>query len=346
MLRPKIPAVDSGIRVMPRTKSPPFPLAPSAGIASHPAESVLDEADLARVLDYFERRHAPATIRAYRADVTAFAQWCQSRGLPALPACAHTVAAFITAEAEAGRKVSTIRRRVTAIRLAHRYAACEAAIDFDLVQGVLSGIANTHGTAPDQKAPALAEQLRAMLDTVDLASRQGLRDRALLTLGFAGAFRRSELVALRVEDLDESAAGMHVFVRRSKTDQAGAGAKVPVLRGEHYCPVHAVREWLSAASITQGFIFRRLHRGGGVSDKPLTGQSVAKIVKRYAAAAGLDSAQFAAHSLRSGFLTSAAMSGSTLIKMMEVSRHKDPRTVMVYIRRKSDWEDHAGEGLL
>ncbi len=132
---------------------------------------------------YFTARHADATRRAYRCDWTRYTAWCDARGLCALPAAPETVAAFLAWEAGAGRKVSTIRRRVAAIRLAHRLCDHEPPTNAELVHGTVRGIARTHGSAPNQKAPALAELLRLVVDTLDDATHQGRRDRALLTLG-------------------------------------------------------------------------------------------------------------------------------------------------------------------
>ncbi|NEV64681.1 tyrosine-type recombinase/integrase [Thiorhodococcus minor] len=321
------------------------PLAPSS--VSSPSEGAALEADdQDRLARYFSARHASSTLRAYRTDWKTFVGWCEGKGLAALPAPAETIAAFLAAEADAGRKISTIRRRLAAIRLAHRLCGHEAMTSSDLVRGTVRGIARTLGSAPEQKAPALAEQLRAMVDELDCSRPQGLRDRALLTLGFAGAFRRSELVALRVEDLEETPKGLRVHVRQSKTDAEGHGQVVPVVRGDVYCPVRAVQGWLRAAGISEGWVFRRMYRGDRVGEQALTAHSVAAIVKRCALAVGLDPDQYSGHSLRSGFMTSAALSKASLFKLMEVSRHKDPKTVMIYIRRSSEFEDHAGEGLL
>lgn len=304
------------------------------------------DADQALLARYFAARHADSTLRAYRTDWAAFSAWCDTRGLRALPASAETVAAFLAAEADSGRKTSSIRRRVAAIRLAHRLSGQESPTTAELVRGTLRGIARTHGSAPNQKAPALAEQIQSMVDTLDCTRPQGLRDRALLTLGFAGAFRRSELVALTVADLEETAGGLRVQVRRSKTDSEGQGQIVPVIRGEHYCPVRAVRAWLGAAGIREGWVFRRLYRGDRIGEQALSAHSVAAVVKRCALAVGLDPDQYAGHSLRAGFITSAALAKADLFKLMEVSRHKDPKTVMIYIRRGDAFEDHAGAGLL
>jgi len=173
-----------------------------------------------------------------------------------------------------------------------------------------------------------------------------LRDRALLALGFAGAFRRSELVALRVEDLTVSADGFRVMIRRSKTDQEGAGQEIAILRGVRIRPVAAVEAWLAASGITEGFIFRPVLKGGRIQAEALTGHSVATLVKAYAKRAGLDSALFAGHSLRAGFLTSSAEAGAGVLKMVEVSRHKSIDMLRTYVRRADLFKDHSGAAFL
>jgi integrase len=319
---------------------------PEGELVAAASDVLLQTHDQALLAQYFSARHADSTLRAYRSDWAIFNAWCAARGLQALPATAEIIATFLAFEADSGRKVSTIRRRVAAIGLAHRLCDQAAPTSSELVRGTLRGIARTHGSAPRQKAPALAELVRAMVDALDCDRLQGLRDRSILTLGFGGALRRSELAALKVEDLEETSGGLRVHIRRSKTDAEGRGQVVPVIRGDDYCPVRAVGEWLSAAGIKDGWVYRRLYRGERVAETALSDHSIAAVVKRCALAVGLDPAEYAGHSLRSGFMTSAALAKASLFKLMEVSRHKDPKTVMVYVRRSSEFEDHAGEGLL
>ena len=211
---------------------------------------------------------------------------------------------------------------------------------------VLRGIRHELGTAPQQKAPATAERVRAMLDAIPGDTLRGKRDRAILAFGMAGAFRRSELVALRVEDLDRVPEGVRLTIRRSKTDQLGAGQVIAILRGSKLRPVRALFEWIEAAAITAGPVFRGIDRHGRISAEPLTPQSVALIVKRAADAAGLDRDEFSGHSLRAGFLTSAADSGADALRMMEVSRHRRVETVRGYVRRANLFRGHAGAGFL
>ena len=177
----------------------------------------------------------------------------------------------------------------------------------------------------------------------------GKRDRALLALGFAGAFRRSELVALDVADLIEDPEGLRVRVRRSKTDQEGRGLEKAIPHGRFIRPVALVREWLDAAGIVEGPVFRPVSRSGNVRQGEgvrLTTQAVADIVKRYCTAAGLDASTFGAHSLRAGYITTAAERGADLARIMDQSGHRDPRTVVGYIRRANTFKGHSGRGFL
>jgi site-specific recombinase XerD len=199
-----------------------------------------------------------------------------------------------------------------------------------------------------KKEAAVDDQIKKMVDTCDASTFQGLRDRALLLLGFAGAFRRSELVALDVADLKITPEGLIVLIRKSKTDQESEGQRIAIPRVDEspYCPVQAVMEWLSAANIEQGAIFRRITKGNNLTEDRLTDQSVAHVIKRLAAKAGLIASQYAGHSLRSGFLTSAAAQRASIFKMAAQSRHKSLDVLSGYVRAQELFEDHAGGGLL
>jgi site-specific recombinase XerD len=168
----------------------------------------------------------------------------------------------------------------------------------------------------------------------------------VLLLGFAGAFHRSELVALDVADIEENETGLLVAIRGSKTDQEREGVTIAIARGDIPCPVKALRDWLAAAGIKAGPLFRPINKAGTVAASRLTCRSVANLVKSYAARAGFDSSTFSGHSLRSGFLTSAAGKGASIFKMMDVSRHKSVDTLRGYVRDAELFKDHAGAGLL
>jgi integrase len=210
----------------------------------------LADAEIAAVLSYAEQEKSEGTRRAYRSDFRIFTIWCLARGLESMPATASTVARFLSSQADGGLKASTIGRRGAAIGYAHRLAGHEAPGNSEACKAVVRGIRRTIGVAPVRKQPAtsnvVGEMLKHCPDTL-----RGRRDAALLALGFAGAFRRSELVALTVADLVEAPDGYRVMIRRSKTDQDGAGQEIAIPRGCRIEPVRLVQAWLQAAGITR-----------------------------------------------------------------------------------------------
>jgi site-specific recombinase XerC len=257
--------------------------------------------DIERAAGLAQQEKAQATRRAYGSDFQIFRAWCAGRGVSALPATPESVAAFLASEVDRGIRPSTIGRRVASVRYAHKLANLPVATDSEVVKATVRGIRRTLGTAPRKKTPAVAEMIISMA----LGTGNGLkaiRDRALLLLGFAGAFRRSELVALDCEDIEETETGLKITIRHSKTDQEGEGATIAIVRGSIACPVEAVKAWRDAAGITSGPVFRSIRKGGKVGAR-LSAQSVADIVKTHAENVGLDPALFAGHSLRAGFLT-------------------------------------------
>ena len=303
------------------------------------------EPELEEAAGYARAEKAVATRRAYGSDFALFRTWCDAKGVPALPAQPEIVAAYLAAEASRGAKPSTISRRLAAIRYAHKLACYQPPTNSEPVKATLRGIRRTSGSAPTRKAPATADKILAMVAMTD-GCLKGIRDRAILLLGFAGAFRRSELVALDVTDLEFCESGLRVTVRKSKTDQEGQGATVAIVPGSIACPVEATRAWLEAAGITEGPLFRATSRSGKTSDHRLSDRAVAEIVKAHARRVGLDAADFSGHSLRSGFLTSAARRGASIFKMMDVSRHRSVDTLRGYVRDADLFRDHAGAGLL
>ncbi|GGE24821.1 recombinase [Aureimonas endophytica] len=289
---------------------------------------------------------SPATLRAYKADMQSFRDWCLWNSRKALPASSHTVADFLAYEAEAGRKASTINRKAAAIRFTHKAAGLPLPTADEIVSSVMKGIRRTIGSAQKQKAPATAEAIAVILAHVSRDTLQGKRDRALILLGFAGAFRRSELVELNIEDLTFTAAGMDATIRKSKTDQEGEGATIAIPSGTFLKPVAAVQDWIAAADIEKGPLFVGVTKDDRARAGRLTAQSVALVVKRYADAAGLVVADFSGHSLRAGFVTTAADRGADINRIMDQTRHRDPRTVRTYIRRSDRYKNHAGDSFL
>jgi site-specific recombinase XerD len=306
--------------------------------------SLLIEEDLDAAAEFLVAEKAGSTQAAYRSDYKIFVSYCTARGLAAMPATVETVMGFLSAEAKGGAKASTLGRRVAAIRYAHKAAGHEPPTGSEAVKALMRGIRRTIGTTKVQKSPATADVVRSMLDGCP-DTLKGKRDRALLALGFAGAFRRSELVALQVEDLIEGPDGFRITIRRSKTDQEGQGQEIAVPRGSKLRPVAAVQDWLAAAGITEGTVFRSITKGGIVG-AALSSDAVADVVKLHITRCGLDPALFSGHSLRAGFLTSGAEAGASVFKLMEVSRHKSVDTLQAHVRRADLFKDHAGAGFL
>lgn len=330
--------------------STPPDVSPSAALlvlADGPAARALALApEIESAEGYAAASRAENTRRAYGSDVRAFAAWCAARGLAALPAAPESVALYLAAMADAGRTVATIGRALVAISQAHKLAGLDSPRSHRAVQETFKGIRRTLCIAPKSKAPMMVDALRSAVETLP-AGLLGERDRALLVLGFAGGFRRSEIVGLDVADLDFGAEGLAVTLRRSKTDQEGAGRKVGIPYGGNpaTCPVRAVRAWLDASGITTGAVFRAVNRHGRVSPERLSDRSVANIVKGAAERAGLDPERFAGHSLRAGLATSAAKAGKSERSIMATTGHRSVTMVRRYIRAAELFSDNAASGI-
>jgi len=283
------------------------------------------------------------TIRAYQSDWQNFTVWCGAHNVCAMPATPSTIALYITAATD-DSKVATITRRMAAISKAHQAAGHESpcAMKHAVVKEVLDGIRRTKGTAQTFKAALLTNDLRTLMASVP-DSLIGKRDAALLLMGFAGGFRRSELVALTVADVDFCDDGAKVSLRRSKTDQQGQGRIVGIPYGSNpqLCPIRSLRHWLNAAGIVDGPLFRSVDRHGNVGASALTDQMVAKVLKRHCGVIGLDASVFAAHSLRAGMVTQASINGATERSIMKQTGHKSTAMVRRYIRDAELFRDNA-----
>jgi integrase len=243
--------------------------------------------------------------------------------------------------------VSTIEQAMAAITAAHRAAGHPNPRDAAPVRAALAGIRRKLGVAPDAKAPLSVEQLRAMVRALP-DTLKGARDRAVLLLGFTSSFRRSEIAALQLRDVADDPEGLRVTLRRSKTDQEGAGRVVGIPFGGDpaTCPVRAVRAWIDAAEITDGALFRSVHRHGKALPRALSGADVARIVKAAAKAAGVDPKAISGHSLRAGFATAAAKAGKSERAIMRQTGHKSTGMVRRYIRDADLFAENAAVGLL
>ncbi len=300
----------------------------------------------ARAQTYLDSARARNTIRGYRSSYGQFSAWCATAALPSMPAAPETIALYLGAQA--GRlKAATLQHHLAAIAKAHKSAGYPSPVkDNQLIAETLKGIKRTHGSASRQKAPVLTEDLRLMLRTLP-DKLIGIRDRALLLVGFAGAFRRSELVSLDVSDLSFTAEGLLITLRRSKTDQEGEGRQVAIPFGAHKqtCPVRALQAWLERSGITEGPAFRSVNRHGRLSAARLSDQAVSLIVKRSAETVGMERTAFAGHSLRAGFVTSAARAGEPERRIMRQTGHKSVEMVLKYVRQANVFSDNAGLAL-
>jgi integrase len=294
----------------------------------------------------FRAARAGSTLRAYEHDWNRFRLWCERNALVPLPASPQAVILYGTDLTKNDRKRwNTLARRLAAISQMHQQAGYDSPTRTWAVKQFLSGLRRELGVAPVRKRPMLLEDLREILKQIP-NYLLGQRDRALLLLGFTGAFRRSELVGLDVEDLENVRDGMVVTVRRSKTDQEGEGRKVGIPRGadETTCPVRALEAWRTAAGIGSGPLFRSVNRHGQVLGR-LSGEGVAIAVKRYVAKLGFDPHEFAGHSLRSGLATSAAAAGKSERAIMNQTGHRSVTTVRRYIRDGNLFRENAAENL-
>ncbi len=280
------------------------------------------------------------TQRAYAADLAHFR--ASGRDIPCSP---QSIADYLASLAET-HAVATIQRRVAAIAKAHRASGFDDPCRSEIVRATMQGIRRTKGTAQREARALQRDDLFAVLER--MGDRPiDLRDKALLLIGFAGAFRRSELVGFDCGDVEHVGRGIVLHLRRSKTDQTGQGRKIAIPHGRtRWCPVRHLTDWLAHAGIEEGPIFRSIDRHGHISPDRLSGDAVAMIVKRRLETAGFDPAAFSGHSLRAGLATSAAMAGASTYKIRAQTGHKSDAMLARYIRDGDMFTDNAAGVIL
>lgn len=293
---------------------------------------------------------AGETQRAYRSRLSKFAAWCQDQGRVAMPATPATVAAYLAALEDEGKSAATISQVVAAIAKAHRLAGKDNPCASDEVKTARRAANRRIGVAPHQKAAATLPVLHTIIQGIEGTTLKDKRDKALLLVGFAGAFRRSELAGLRVSDLrkDRAADGRAVIVvtvRQSKTDQLGLGMEKAIFaaagKDKAFCPVKALRDWINAAGLAgDDPLFQSLIKGGKLSGSALTGHAVARIIQDRGDAAGVE-LELSGHSLRRGFVTSAVERGASERSIMVQTGHRSVMMVRRYIERHNVIADNA-----
>ncbi|QQE56110.1 tyrosine-type recombinase/integrase [Achromobacter xylosoxidans] len=277
---------------------------------------------------YIDAARSAATKRAYAADLAHFL----SNG-GKLPATPQQLSAYL-AKLAATLAVATIERRLIGIHRAHLDRNLKSPASHISVRQTMQGIRRTLGTAQRRVRAILRDDLLQMLALIDQQKPvKAARDRALLLIGFAGAFRRAELVAIQYEDITAVDGGIEILLRRSKTDQEGVGRSVFIPRAKGAsCPVAAMDQWAALSGIESGYVFRRVTRHDTVGSRALTGQSVALILKTAYRRSGGNASLVAGHSLRAGYVTAAAMAGLQPFQIQQQTGHRSTATLARYIR--------------
>ncbi len=290
---------------------------------------------------YILHSKADNTIKSYKSDWNDFVDFCQERDVAFLTADVTTVINYVADMAET-KKVSTIVRRLSSISQAHQAADCGSPTFSFAVKAVIKGIKKTKGTIPNKKKAAIIEDIRMMVNTLG-GKLTDIRDRALILIGFAGAFRRSELVAIVIDDLEFTRDGLVIMLKHSKTDQEGQGYRkgIPYGSNPDTCPVRALQAWLEVSKISEGAIFRGINQYQQIRPKGLSDKAVALIVKKLAKAAGLDERKYSGHSLRSGLITTAANKGVDERSIMKQSGHKSLTVMRGYIQDATLFKNNA-----
>jgi integrase len=315
-----------------------------------PVEGVLDAssalARLAQVAaEYVDRGQVESTRAAYESDWRHFGRWCEAHGVPGVlvddgdvepvfdprPVLGSAVALYVADLADRGFKNATISRRLATIAQLHAAGGYPNPCGDAVVKAVWKGVRKRPGGQPDRATPLRLEDIAAMVDALG-DDPKGVRDRALLLVGFATSLRRSELVGLDVEDVTFNADYAIAIVRQSKTDKSGQGQKVVIPRGRHRqtCPLAALRAWLDIAQIASGPIFRGVDRHGNVAEQRLSGRGVERAVKAAAVLAGVDGDKLTGHSLRRGHVTTADSNGASRTAIKKQTRHSQDKMIDLY----------------
>ena len=272
------------------------------------------------------------TLRAYKSDYKDFASFCLRNGFKSMPSEPKIISLYLTYLSKSC-KFSTLKRRLASISVIHRLSGHYIDIKHPMITENLMGIKRVKGSHQKAKKPILINELKLIINVIDKEKNEKNRfkNRALILIGFAGGFRRSELVTIVYEDVDFVPEGVKIFVKRSKTDQSGEGMTkgIPYFSSPDYCPVISLKNWIEKSGIKSGKIF-------DMSDK-----GVALTVKKYTALAGLDSNKYSGHSLRSGFATSTAELGAEERSIMAMTGHKTTQMVRRYIQEANLFKNNA-----
>jgi len=286
------------------------------------------------------------TVRAYKSDFNDFGLFCAQNDFKSLPSEPKIVSLYLTYLSTKDAKMSTLKRRLVSIGVIHKLKGHYLDTKHPSIIENIMGIKRRKGSIQKGKKPLLISDLKLIIDVIDEQNREEikkLRDRSIILIGFSGGFRRNEIVSLDYDDLDFVSEGLKINIKKSKTDQFGEGSKkaLPYFDNFQYCPVVSLKNWIDITKINSGSLFRRFSKGSKLTEKRLTDQTVALLIKEYLQLAGIDSKNYSGHSLRSGFATSAAESGAEERSIMAMTGHKSTEMVRRYIKEANLFKNNA-----
>jgi site-specific recombinase XerD len=286
------------------------------------------------------------TIRAYKSDFADFSLFCVQNGFKSLPSEPKIVSLYLTQLSTKNIKMSTLKRRLVSIGVIHRLKGHYLDTKHPSIIENMMGIKRRKGSIQKGKKPLLINNLKLLINAIDEVKEEEIkkfRDRSIILIGFSGGFRRNEIVSLDYDDLDFVTEGLKINLKRSKTDQFGAGLikGLPYFDNPQYCPVLSLQKWINISKINAGPLFRRFSKGSKLTDKRLTDQTVAHLIKKYLKLSGIESKNYSGHSLRSGFATSAAESGAEERSIMAMTGHKSTEMVRRYIKEANLFKNNA-----
>tara|TARA_B100001564_G_scaffold282763_1_gene245350 strand:+ start:51 stop:1007 length:957 start_codon:yes stop_codon:yes gene_type:complete len=289
---------------------------------------------------------ASNTLRAYKSDFSDFGLFCAQNGFKSLPSEPKIVSLYLTHLSTKDAKISTLKRRLVSIGVVHKIKGFYLDTKHPSIIENIMGIKRRKGSIQKSKKPILINNLKKIINVIDeqkIPEIKKLRDRSIILIGFAGGFRRNEIISLDYDDLDFVTEGLKITIKRSKTDQFGEGylKGLPYFDNSKYCPVISIQKWISITKISSGPLFRRFSKGSKLSENRLSDQTVALIIKKYLNIAGIDSKNYSGHSLRSGFATSAAESGAEERSIMAMTGHKSTEMVRRYIKEANLFKNNA-----
>jgi site-specific recombinase XerD len=286
------------------------------------------------------------TIRAYKSDFKDFGIFCAKNGFNSLPSEPKVISLYLTHLSTKNNKISTLKRRLVSIGVIHRLKGHYLDTKHPSIIENIMGIKRRKGSNQKGKKPILINNLKTIIKVIDEQKKEEikkLRDRSIILIGFAGGFRRNEIVSLDYDDLDFVTEGLKIRIKKSKTDQFGEGSlkALPYFENTQYCPVISLQNWIKVSKIDSGPLFRRFTKGSNLSENRLTDQTVALLIKEYLRISGTDSKNYSGHSLRSGFATTAAESGAEERSIMAMTGHKSTEMVRRYIKEANLFKNNA-----